>query len=361
MNPGTAPAVRQTRKTLMYPFLTVHTLTALPTHNLNRDENGAPKQVTQGGVTRARLSSQSLKRAARIGFERECEQATESVRTKVSATVIADRVAELRGPMSKGEHSALTKSIVARVNSLTRTSDAESKKDTLVWLSATEIETAARAFAAGNDAAIVNTQNTDSLAIAAFGRMFTADPRLSIPSAVSVGDAVTTHAATIELDWFAAVDDRSEHGGAGQLGFAMSTSGVYYRTFTIDRAQLAQNFQEPLDSAIAEVQLRSLVRHLTLDLPTGRRAGTAAQTLPAFILAEEQTHRVNYDFQEPVTATREGGFLTPSIAALEKKATEARTFDPDLFGSHLLSGTVTGQGIQPFPKYLDFVMEFLRR
>src|SRR5690606_3352245 len=130
-----------------HPYLTVHTLTALPWHNLNRDENGAPKQVTEGGVTRARLSSQSLKRAARVGFEREQEAAEESVRTKLSATLIADRVAELRGPMSKTEHSALTKSIITRVNALTRSGEGEGKKDTLVWLSAREMELAAQAFA----------------------------------------------------------------------------------------------------------------------------------------------------------------------------------------------------------------------
>lgn len=349
-----------------YPFLTVHTLTALPPHNLNRDENDAPKQVTQGGVTRARLSSQSLKRAARVAFERDIEQASASVRTKLAATVITDRVAEIRGTMTKAEHSAMTKSIVTRVNKLTQassegedTKDGRAKKDTLVWLSAAEVELVAQAFAAGRQADVIDASSTDSLAIAAFGRMFAAAPGLNIPSAISVGDAVTTHAATIELDWFAAVDDVAAHGGAGQLGFSMHTTGIYYRAFTIDRAQLARNWDLRLDSAEAEGQLRSLIRHLTLALPTGRRAGSAAQTLPAFIVAEEQSHRVNYDFHTPVTAWADG-FLNASIDALQTKALDARVFDPTLFGKTVTSGTNQPSSNATFAEYTDFVLDFLR-
>lgn len=345
-----------------HPYLTVHTLTALPPHNLNRDENGAPKQVTEGGVTRARLSSQSLKRAARVAFEREMEAGEESFRTKLSATLIADRVAELRGPMSKTEHTALTKSITTRVNSLTHAADSDSKKDTLVWLSAGEVERAAQAFAkAGKEQVdILDAAQTDSLAIAAFGRMFAAEPSLSIPSAISVGDATTTHAASIELDWFSAVDDRAEHGGAGQLGFMMQTSGVYYRAFTIDRAQLRRNYAVPLDSEEADRALRTLIRHLTLALPSGRRAGSAAQTLPSYILAEEQAHRVNYDFQTPVIPDEVGGFLSASVDALQSKALSARAFDPTLFGRTMTSGTYDVCNPSPFAEYTEFVLSFLR-
>lgn len=342
-----------------HPYLTVHTLTALPWHNMNSDENGAPKQVTEGGVTRARLSSQSLKRAARVAFEREQEEAEESVRTKVSPSVIADRVVELRGPMSKTAHSALIRSITSRVNDLTHAGETESKKQTLVWLSAGEIERAAQAFAAGQEPELIQSSSTDSLAIASFGRLFAAAPGVTLSSAVSVGDAVTTHEASIELDWYSAVDDRADHGGAGQLGFTMQTTGVYYRAFTFDREQLHRNWDHPGSDAEKDTQLRSLIRHLTLALPSGRRAGTAAQTLPTLIIAEEQAHRVHYDFHSPVNADT-SGFLEPSIAALQEKAADARAFDPTLFGRNVISGTHRGSNPVPFGEYIDFVLEFLR-
>src|SRR5665811_1187840 len=50
-------------------YLTLHLLNALPWHNMNRDANGRPKRLKQGGVERAMLSSQSLKRAARVAYE----------------------------------------------------------------------------------------------------------------------------------------------------------------------------------------------------------------------------------------------------------------------------------------------------
>jgi len=350
---------------MSHPFLTVHTLTALPWHNLNRDESGAPKQVTEGGVTRARLSSQSLKRAARVGFERDVEQ--QSVRTKHAVPAIVDRVEQIRGSLSKTERTKLTSSIADRVKSLTHGADSDGKKDTLVWLSGGELERLAQTYAKDKDGGpAVEATSTDSLAIAAFGRMFAAAPGLNVRAAVSVGDAVTTHAVVIELDWFAAVDDaETQHLGAGQLGFRMQTTGVYYRSFTLDRAQLARNWDLRLDSTEAEAPLRSFIRHITLDLPTGRAAGTAAQTLPALIVAEEQAHRVVYDFHEPVIAN-ENGFLTPSIQALLNKAADARAFDPDLFGATFYTGTAAARHLPnvsevgSFGEYTDFALNFLR-
>lgn len=347
-------------------FLTVHTLTALPWHNLNRDESGAPKQVTEGGVTRARLSSQSLKRAARTAFERDTEHAEASLRTKVATTVILDRVAELRGELTADARKKLEAAVSKRVNALTQAGDTDTvKKDTLVWLSSGEVELVAQTYARAGEGDVIQATSTDSLAIAAFGRMFAAAPELRTPAAVSVGDAVTTHAATIELDWFAAVEDGPvAHSGAGQLGFTMQTTGVYYRSFTIDRRQLARNFDLPLDSAEAEPQLRSFIRHLTLALPTGRSSGTAAHTLPALVIAEEQSARFAYDFHEPITAS-EQGFLAPSIHALLAKRDGVRGFDPDLFGKSFLTGThplaqATPEPSGSFSEYTDFVLTFLR-
>ncbi len=357
-----------TTTTSRLPFLTVHTLTALPWHNLNRDENGSPKQLTEGGVTRARLSSQSLKRAARIGFERSTECAEASVRTKTVPALVVKRVEELTGPMEPKEREALRTKVMNRVGTLTHTTT-DGKKETLVWLSAGELETLAQTYAKDRGAdkvAPVENTSTGSLAIAGFGRMFAAAPDLSLRAAVAVSDAITTHAAEIELDWFAAVDDGiNARAGAGQLGFTMQTTGVYYRSFTIDRAQLARNYDLPLDSAAAEPQLRSFIRHLTLALPGGREAGTAAHTLPALIVAEEQAQRVAYDFHEPVTRAEDGGFLRPSIQALLNKAADARAFDPDLFGETFYTGTEAAHhlGAVPvgtFAGYTDFVLDFLR-
>ena len=46
-------------------FIELHLIHALPPSNANRDRFGAPKKIQYGGTWRARLSSQSQKRAAR--------------------------------------------------------------------------------------------------------------------------------------------------------------------------------------------------------------------------------------------------------------------------------------------------------
>ena len=65
-------------------FLNIHILQTLPFSNMNRDDAGSPKSVIYGGTNRARLSSQSLKRAARTSFE-AVSAADMTSRTKFAA------------------------------------------------------------------------------------------------------------------------------------------------------------------------------------------------------------------------------------------------------------------------------------
>ena len=49
-------------------FLDIHAIQTVPPSNINRDDTGSPKTAQYGGVTRARVSSQSWKRAIRKYF-----------------------------------------------------------------------------------------------------------------------------------------------------------------------------------------------------------------------------------------------------------------------------------------------------
>lgn len=49
-------------------FLDVHAIQTVPPSNINRDDTGSPKTALYGGVTRARVSSQSWKKAMRRYF-----------------------------------------------------------------------------------------------------------------------------------------------------------------------------------------------------------------------------------------------------------------------------------------------------
>ena len=57
----------------MSSFLQLHYLTIYPLSNPNRDDLGRPKTASYGGAPRLRISSQSLKRAARLSDVMQAE------------------------------------------------------------------------------------------------------------------------------------------------------------------------------------------------------------------------------------------------------------------------------------------------
>ena len=55
-------------------YLDIHAIQTLPPSNVNRDDTGSPKTAMYGGVRRARVSSQSWKRAIRQYFLNESSE-----------------------------------------------------------------------------------------------------------------------------------------------------------------------------------------------------------------------------------------------------------------------------------------------
>lgn len=362
-------------------FLTIHSLTALPWHNLNRDDRGLPKQVREGGKARGRLSSQSLKRAIRVAYELESfTDGTGSLRSRELHTEIVRRAAIIAAKAGTPfDEKKAGKAAAKVVKSLTAnekdTADTEASGtdagDTITWLSGEEIDALAGVLAAGGGpilASDIVSSSTGSLSIAAFGRMFAAQSNLQTEAAIAVGPATTTHPITVEVDYFTTVDDLGA-GGAGHLGQAFYTSGVYYRSVTIDRKQLRDSWTG-WDSPDANARLDLLVRSLVTALPTGKDNSSAPNTKPALVIAEVQAHRSAYEFHEPVMADSDGGYLNASIERLIRQAAAARDFDPDEFGDTIVSGTVaaSGEGVNvPFehntgnlPELVGQVVAWLR-
>ncbi len=366
-------------------FLTIHSLTALPWHNLNRDDRGLPKQVREGGKARGRLSSQALKRAIRVAYELESlGDGTGSLRSRKLHTEVVRRaavIAEKSGvPFDEKEACKaavkIVKSLTANDTEATEAAGSgEAPGDTSTWLSGEEIDALAGALASGGGpilASDVITSRTGSLSIAAFGRMFAAQSNLQTEAAIAVGPATTTHPITVEVDYFTTVDDLDDlgDGGADHIGQAFYTSGVYYRSVTIDKKQLRDSWTG-WESPDANDRLALLVRSIVNTLPTGKDNSSAPNTKPAFIIAEVQAHRIAYEFHEPVTAGTDGGYLTGSIDRLISQAAAARDFDPLEFGETIVSGTVAiaGDGSTvPFdhktgnlPEVVDHVVDWLRQ
>ena len=372
-------------------YLTLHLLNALPWHNMNRDANGRPKRLKQGGVERAMLSSQSLKRAARVAYEdaviadksfRSSKYGVDEVLARV--TVLAAEngrnvdLVKLRKdiepvilhlvaakPPKPPKATKATKATDSEDLDAAASGDEEGSAATNVWLSGDELDTIARAaldtdlsrwlkkkdnkageFQVTDEHPVGLDHKVGSLAIAAFGRMFANASDRQTDSAIAVSPATTTHRVVIETDYFTTVDDLQDRynpdGGAGAsyIDTANFTSGVYYRSVTIDREQFRRSWSG-LRSKDADDRLRTLLRSIIYALPTGKKNSAPAQTKPLAVLLEEQSYRSAYEFDTPVSPDQEtnGGYKAPSVARLAAERRAALRFDPAVFGQALVAGT----------------------
>lgn len=360
-------------------YLTFHLLTALPMHNLNRGADGLPKSQFDGGAQRARLSSQSLKRPARLAFH-DASARGGSVRTKNAAEMVARRAEEWAAAHQKDYDSASGKKAIKKV--IDGLAKAEKKgaeegaeegaedasKDNVLLFAEAELETLARAAVEKQSqddlsaADCILDYRSPSLDIAAFGRMFASRADLSTQAAIAVSHAITTHPMALTVDYFTAVDDKPAEertdAGASFLSLAYFTSGVYYRTFTIDSAQLKRSWSG-YDAEGAPEELGHLISALIKALPTGRLTNSNAHTLPYLVLVEAQRSRVAYEFETPVEPDAQGGYKQGSAARLAEQRAAALAFDPTNFLDAIVYNEATTASLQADPAgSLDEIVAF---
>lgn len=334
-------------------YVNFHILHPIPFSNPNRDDTGAPKTAMFGGAVRGRLSSQSDKRASRVAFEATSDADTTS-RTKFASTHLANKVEALLAAddvtLNDAQKTKLAKDIKSEIGKLTGTQ--EDAKDTLVWLAEHEMNELAVKVASKhadgelslskNDVDEVLSTSTESLTIAAFGRMFAARSDLQIEAGTQVGHAFTTHGQQVDLDYFTAVDDlqasydlpdddgKTKGAGAGHLDLNEFHSGVFYRYFNVNRADLVDNWA-PLSRGDDDVtgRLEAFLTEMVRELPHGRDATAAHQTMPAYVLVTFARRGLSYApaFETPVDATN--GYLAPSIDRLADYAGKVRRADGD--------------------------------
>ena len=73
-------------------YVDIHVLQTLPPSNPNRDDTGAPKSASYGGVRRMRISSQAVKRATRKDFESNLPDGNRGIRTKLIVELLAEEI-----------------------------------------------------------------------------------------------------------------------------------------------------------------------------------------------------------------------------------------------------------------------------
>lgn len=316
-------------------LIELHILQSFPVSCLNRDDVGSPKTAVFGGVNRARLSSQSLKRAIREFAQDNLPAARfGGERTKLIVQPLADALAKhgITDAKAALEHA---KNIADKLAKLDAKSP-DSKVGTLTFLAPSEIDAVAAQVAAllkadpkskdyekGLDKSCKNAGLLDGADIALFGRMVASLPSLTLEGAALFGHALSTHKSDNDLDFFSAVDDRKpkdDDAGAGMIGTLEYSSAVYYRYAALNLDLLADgDHLAKLTVVERRAVVDAFIRATLLAVPGARKNSMNANTLPGFVLgiykATGQPVQLINAFESPVRP--KSGLLDASIEALK--------------------------------------------
>lgn len=317
-------------------FIELHMIQNFVPANLNRDDTNNPKDCEFGGVRRARISSQCLKRAIRTSpIFAETTGVDVGTRTK---WLIKRRLRPGLVKAGKSEEEAtviLEKFVPKYASKLDEKSKEDKKTAVLLYLSQAEIDSIVQALL-DNWADLSDDKAVDGLVktlvkehkgqtsapdIALFGRMLAEKPELGLEAACQVAHAISTHRVTMEMDFYTAVDDLNpeDTAGAGMMGFTGFDSACFYRYARIDWNQLVQNLNGDADLACRTVE--AFLRAAVAAVPTGKQTSFAANNPPNFLLVVVRKDGMGWSlanaFERPVRPRGDGGLVAPSVAALD--------------------------------------------
>ena len=294
-------------------LIELHILQSFPVTCLNRDDVGSPKSATFGGTQRARVSSQSLKRASRLLAREESPTGFEGIRSRFLLEPFSTALIEAGLP---GEEAAKKAAEICEIFST-----ADKKKPdqvtTAVYLSPGEIRQIAEAVAAGetNEKAVKKVDRLDAADIALFGRMIANDATLNVEGAAMFSHALSTHATANEIDFFSAVDDRkgdSEDAGAGMIGTLEYNSATYYRYVAINLDLLfdAKHLGPITEQEKRKSLLNAFIRAVLTAVPGARQNSMNGATLPIEVLGirkeKGQPLQLINAFEKPIKASNNG-------------------------------------------------------
>lgn len=291
-------------------LIELHILQSFPVSCLNRDDLGSPKTAIFGGTTRARVSSQCLKRAARLAA-RELSPTFQGVRSRFIKEPFADALRAAGVDESQVDEKA---KVICDIFSKIDKDPAQ--VTTAVYLSPGEITQIAQAIASGEDPkkAVKKVVRLDAADIALFGRMVANDPSLNIEGASMFSHALSTHTAVNEVDFFSAVDDRkadAADAGAGMIGTLEYTSATYYRYSAINLDLLFdEKHLSKLDASERKAVVKAFISAVLIAVPGARKNSMNAATLPFEVLGIVKTSgqplQLINAFEKPARANGQG-------------------------------------------------------
>lgn len=317
-------------------FLDIHAIQTVPPSNINRDDTGSPKTAQYGGVTRARVSSQSWKRAIRKYFYDKGDTQNIGIRSCDIVKYIAKKIVDNDNSISVED--AIT--LVEKTLNAAKLSTKDQKLKALFFISNNQADKFAQACLdkKTDKTELQEILKTDtSIDIALFGRMLADDPSLNEDASSQVAHAISTHAIESEFDFYTAVDDLApeDNAGAGMLGTLEYDSSTLYRYANIALHDFYKQLGDK-EEVIDAVKL--FVEAFVKSMPTGKINSFANQTLPQAVVVSLRSDRpINLvsAFEEPVKS--ENGYVDKSIQKLFAEYVKyEKILDKPIFTDYLL-------------------------
>ena len=362
--------------------LELHIIQSVPVSCLNRDDLNSPKTAVFGGVQRARVSSQSWKRAIRLMAKEEkpaifsgkrSRRLVHELSSKIKgvtpdvAVIIAEQVARVVEKLdaktdidgykkiktllffSDAEYDAIADAITddirtfaEKVNDSLKVVDNEKeklkkveddkKKETLkkeIEKLEKEQEKDKKAMLKAFGAkpikdAIKSVQLKDAADIALFGRMVANDHSLAVEAASMFSHVLSTHKADNEIDFFSAVDDLQpkEESGAGMTSTLEFNSATYYRFAALNLDMLDD--EDHLKCMTVEERksvVRTFVNATITAIPSARKNTMNGNTRPDYVLGvvREKGHPIQLVNAFESPVSTSQGYVSKSVELLKSE------------------------------------------
>lgn len=335
-------------------ILELHLLQNFAPSNLNRSDTGSPKDCTFGGFRRARISSQSFKRAMRDYFR---ENFTLQQNLAERSTRLLEAISKHLVAVGKEESEA--KRLIAVALSGLKIIIDEGRTQYLIFLGREEIkriadvclenyeellEIAPEPKMEGYDENVEELSAKDlkkqaskvpseikkeldkvldggkASDLALFGRMLADLPDKNRDASSQVAHAISTHKVGIEFDFYTAVDDLKpdDVSGADMLGVIEFNSACFYRYMNIDTDLLKENLQD--DAELTKATVEAYMRAAVDAIPSGKQNSFATHEKPSFVLAvvrDTGMCSLANAFEKPVNPKGEKSLVEGSIEKLD--------------------------------------------
>ena len=311
-------------------FLDIHVIQTLPPSNINRDDTGSPKTAVYGGVRRARVSSQSWKKAMRDYFKENGNLSNVGVRSLDVVSFLAEKIRELKPELSMED--AVNKS-VKTFNAAGISTTKDNRVKALFFLGKEQADNLAKEAIKDNldKKALQEILNSNiAVDIALFGRMVADDASLNEDASSQIAHAISTHGVQTEFDYFTALDDLSKDAkpGAAMIDTIEYNSSTLYRYGNVALHEFYHQMKENKEETKKAIIL--FVEAFLKSLPSGKINSFANQTIPSSVVVSLRKDRpvsLVSAFETPIkTKLSQEGYVNESIEAMFKEYQKIQRF-----------------------------------